>query len=295
MGKRPHRPAELVGRIFLGSAVVRQGLLTPDQLRSSAWRRLFLDVYADVELAMSHLLTCRGAGLVLPSYAAVTGRSAACLAGLPLGEPDEPVHVLIPSGRKFQMRGMSVRRARLPPAHVRPGHPPVTIPQRTAWEIAREADRFEAVVALDVLLHHGYLRAGSMDSWTKAHPRSRAVLALALADGRAESTQETRTRLRLLVAGLPPPVPQYKVRFAGHFVARVDLAWPAVKVAVEYDGEWHAEIHQFAKDQVRRRKLLRAGWRVFHLTNRDLQDPDLFAGFIRELRAELVGAAKNAD
>lgn len=288
MGRRPYRPAELAGRCFRGSEAVRLGLVTAEHLRGPAWRRLFHDVYADADLSVTHLLRCRAAGLILPPGAALTGRSAACVDGLPLGGRAEPVHVVTPPGTRFNPRGCRVRRAQLPPTHVRPGEPRITVPQRTAWEIAGEPDQIEAVAALDVLLHHRYFRAGSMDSWAAAHPHSRAAKALALADGRAESPQESRARLRLLAAGFPAPTPQHEVWVNGSFVARLDLAWPAAQVAVEYDGEWHADGRQLARDRARLNKLVDAGWVVLHLTKRDLADSSLFARFADQLRAALT-------
>jgi hypothetical protein len=261
--------------------------LTRGELRGPAWRRLFHDVYTDARLPVTHLLQCRGAALVLPPGAVLTGRSAACVAGLPLGEAEDPVQVIIPPGRRFRMRGISVRTGPLPAAQVRPGALPITVPQRTAWEIARESNVLEAVVALDVLFHHKHLRPESMEPWTAAHPNSHAAKVLALADGRAESPQETRTRIRILWAGFPSPVPQYEVWREGRHIARLDLAWPAAKVAIEYDGKWHAEFGQFARDQVRNRQLLRAGWRVLHITAGDLADPRRFAGFLDELASAL--------
>ena len=52
----------------------------------------------------------------------------------------------------------------------------------------------------------------------------RAVLALA--DGRAESPQETRLRLVLHRSTLPRPVAQHPVHHGRAFVARLDFAWP---------------------------------------------------------------------
>ena len=293
MAKRPHRPSQLVGHVFRGSTAIREGLLTPDQLRGSTWQKLFRDVYADAELAQTHLLKCQAAGLILPPYAAITGRSAACLDRLPLGERDQPVQVVIPPDRQFQTRGVKVRRARLPAGHLLPGTPCITVPQRTAWEIAGERDLVEAVVALDILYRHKYLRPGAMDDWTRVHPGSRAAKALALADGRAESPQETRTRLQLIAAGLPTAVPQYEVWMTGLFVARLDLAWPAAKVGAEYDGAHHAEIGQLARDHDRSNRLLNAGWVVFHLTARVLKDPVLFARFAAQLESALSRTTAN--
>lgn len=50
-----------------------------------------------------------------------------------------------------------------------------------------------------------------------------------LADPRAESPRESLLRVRLVLAGLPPPVPQHVVHDGdGRFDARLDLAWPGL-------------------------------------------------------------------
>lgn len=82
---------------------------------------------------------------------------------------------------------------------------------------------------------------------------------------------------------MPAPVPQFAVRVDGRFVARVDLAWPDLRVAVEYDGVWHAEPGRFARDRRRLNRLQAAGWRVVFVTAEDLRRPD-------ELVARVAGA-----
>ncbi|MGY2129140.1 endonuclease domain-containing protein [Blastococcus sp. SYSU DS0617] len=92
--------------------------------------------------------------------------------------------------------------------------------------------------------------------------------------------------LRVLLRGEGlAPVPQFVVRDADdRFVARVDLAFPAQRVAVEYDGARHGRPGQPAHDRRRLNALVAAGWRVVHLTAADLHDPD---GAIASVRAVL--------
>jgi very-short-patch-repair endonuclease len=98
-------------------------------------------------------------------------------------------------------------------------------------------------------------------------------LACALADGLAGSPQETRLRLLICRSGLPTPVAQHRVLVHGREIARVDFAWPDRKVAVEYDGLWHAEPGQFAKDRGRLNRLREAGWTVVFVTAADMHRP----------------------
>ena len=96
---------------------------------------------------------------------------------------------------------------------------------------------------------------------------------LKLADGLAGSPQETRTRLILHSSRLPRPVARYVVRDAGGFAARVDFAWPGANVALEYEGRWHGERQQVAKDRRRLNRLTVADWTVIFVTAEDLADP----------------------
>jgi hypothetical protein len=79
--------------------VVVEGLLTRKQLRSSSWRRLRQDVYADVALAVTHRLMVSAVGLTLLEGAGFTGRSGATLWGVKdVATVTDPVEVLVPAG-----------------------------------------------------------------------------------------------------------------------------------------------------------------------------------------------------
>jgi hypothetical protein len=79
--------------------VVVEGLLTRKQLRSSSWRRLRQDVYADVALAVTHRLMVSAVGLTLPEGAGFTGRSGATLWGVKdVATVTDPVEVVVPAG-----------------------------------------------------------------------------------------------------------------------------------------------------------------------------------------------------
>jgi very-short-patch-repair endonuclease len=70
-------------------------------------------------------------------------------------------------------------------------------------------------------------------------------------------------------------VAQYRVTDSrGARVARVDFAWPDRKVALEYDGLWHADPEQFAKDRRRLNRLREAGWTVVFVTAADMYRPN---------------------
>lgn len=104
-------------------------------------------------------------------------------------------------------------------------------------------------------------------------------------DGLAESPQEPRLRLVLQRAGLPAPVARFRVFDGEDFVARLDLAYPDVEVAIEYDGLWHGDRRAFLDDRRRLNRLTAAGWIVLHVTVDDLRHPDRLTARVRALRS----------
>lgn len=97
--------------------------------------------------------------------------------------------------------------------------------------------------------------------------------AVELADARAESPPESKVRVWLNLAGLTP-TPQYCVYDAvGTEIAKVDLGFPDVKVAVEYDGRWHGAWPQVGPDRERLNKLHAAGWEAVFVTAELLRSP----------------------
>jgi very-short-patch-repair endonuclease len=288
----PRRPAALRGRVFRASDVLDSGLLTRDALRSSAWRRLYRGVYADADLPDSHGLRVAGAAILVPRSAAFSGRTAAYLHGATqLADAETPVEVSVPTGVRFgPAAGLRVRQVGLPDPDV------CTVQRhrctgglRTALDIARCEPLAEAVVALDVLLALVVVGRGELAEAAGAGHGSRRGVermrrAVALSDGRAESPPESRLRVLLALAGLPA-VPQHTVRdAAGDFVARVDLAYPDRRIAIEYDGAWHGEKGQLSKDRRRHNRLVAAGWTVLYVTAADMHDPE---GLVNRIRGVL--------
>lgn len=81
------------------------------------------------------------------------------------------------------------------------------------------------------------------------------------------SRMETWTRLTLVDAGLPEPVLDHDILDRnGRFLARVDMAYPQWKIAIEYDGRHHGEGEQWERDVDRLARLEAEGWLVIRVT-----------------------------
>jgi hypothetical protein len=94
---------------------------------------------------------------------------------------------------------------------------------------------------------------------------------LELCDGNAESPQESRLRLVLIAGGLPRPVCQHEVYDgSGAFVARLDLAYPDLKLAIEYEGDHHRGREVFQRDLRRINRLRALGWTVLRFGAADI-------------------------
>jgi very-short-patch-repair endonuclease len=276
--------------VFRGSVAVHRGLVTPDVLRGSRYRALFRDVHIAADVPVTHALRARAAAGVLRPGAVVTGRSAAVLWGVDLAEPEDDVELTLPPGaHPVRAPGLRVRRAVLDPHRVCTHRGVrVTDPVSTTVALAAALPLDEAVVAVDRMTVSGVagltaVRALATAQVGRGCRRARTVCALA--DGLAQSPQETRLRLLMRRGGLPAPVAQHRVVHGGRFVADVDFGWPDHRVAVEYDGLWHAEPGQFARDRQRLNRLTAAGWRVVFVTAADLYRPEALAARIAALLA----------
>ena len=149
---------------------------------------------------------------------------------------------------------------------------------RTAVDLIRRGPMEDGVVLLDRLVYAGMVDLAAVRQAAATLPRCRgsaqARLVSELSDGLAESPPETRLRLLLRRTGLPAPVAQFRVFDQEGFIGRVDFAYPDLKLAIEYDGAWHAEPGQFARDRRRLNRMSAAGWRTLFVTAADMHEPD---------------------
>lgn len=179
-------------------------------------------------------------------------------------EPDDSIHVLDPGIRMrpnpqlkvHQRVGAPLKRARGRLA---------TAPAWTAVELARTLRRPRALAVLDAALHSGACTRDDLTASVHEQQGRRGIVnvreLLSYADGRAESAMESETRLVFIDGGLPLPELQYEIVDKCGKRWRVDFAWPAAKVAAEYDSaEWHANPDAFKHDRMKTARLQECGW-----------------------------------
>lgn len=293
MRTSPHKPQQLAGRVFRGSDAVRAGLLSRDDLRSRAWRKIFRGVYADAATPVSYRQRCLAAGwYLLPKQAALAGRSAAWLYGITLVRDTDPVEVVTPPTQRFgPVSGLKIHVADLADDEVREiDGVRRTSPLRTCWDLASWLNLPDAVAYLDLMIARRLVTVPALTSFAQQRAGRRGwrklLRAAALADPAAESVQESRLRVRLVLAGLPKPVSQHVIEREDGFIGRVDLAWPELRIAVEYDGRHHQDPDQLHKDRTRLNRLVTTdGWIILHITSRRMRED--FDGFVAEVRSAM--------
>ncbi|HVL86075.1 MAG TPA: DUF559 domain-containing protein [Pseudonocardia sp.] len=258
---------------FLGSRAVAQGLLTAAQLRGPTYTSLFRDVHVPADLAQDLALRSRGAYLLAPPHGVLVGHSAAELHGAGCSPENAPAEITAPRGELRPRRGLIVRQDVLDEDEVcTVAGCRVTTPLRTAWDLGRRLRLVEAVVAVDALARVGRFDPAAL---LRGRPGARGCRRLPrvveLADPRAESPMETRLRLVLVLGGLPAPELQYQVvDDRGAVLARLDLAYPDVRLAIEYDGEEHFGEERNRRDRRRDLAIADLGWDTLRFTRDDV-------------------------
>ena len=154
---------------------------------------------------------------------------------------------------------------------------PVTGLARTVLDVAAVVNRKRLDRTIDAVLRSGQLRLSDLWVVLASHARRgrpgcaalKASLEERFGDEPAPLSEWSRMVAELLTdAGLHYPALEYRVHdVSGAFVAQVDLAYPAHRVAIELDSaRWHDNRESFVDDRRRRNEITLAGWDVLNFT-----------------------------
>lgn len=247
---------------------------TDHQLRGQAFRRLFRGCFVSAATAVTPELLVHGALLMVPGATFATHHTAARLLGGIV--PDESAtHLGAVGPTKTTRSGIVVHRYRTAPQLVRRGHLRMTSPTRTFLDLTEVLGLVDLVILGDSLTRRHELDPGifvrAAASWRgRGARRSRAAAALVRPG--VDSPMETRSRLLLVMAGLPEPTVNIKIRNdRGDVVRRIDLGHEAAKLAIEYDGRQHVKRQlAWSRDILRREDLENDGWRFVIFVSDDI-------------------------
>lgn len=238
-------------------------------------RRVQRGVWVPNDSRESVALQLEALSVVRPD-AVATGWTAAAFHGHPWPPPDPVLEVATGSRRVRRPRVLS-RQFSIPESQYEEflgphGHPiHVATLDRALFDLARYLPRDRAVVALDGAGRLGIDARASVPAMTDRNPeasrRATALRHAALCAPLSESPMETRLRLFAHDLGFDHLVVQYRVPGTPY---RLDLADPARRIAIEYDGEHHGYSDQHTRDVERRNRLSALGWTVIVVTKRQL-------------------------
>lgn len=255
---------------FLGTEALAAGAVTRYQL-ATQYDAVFRNVYVPKGQAVTPVEKAIAAWLRSDRRATSAGLSAAALHGSLWIDNRLPAELNQPSRHKT--RGILLHSDALGDDEVCiVNGMPTTTPARTAFDLGRRGGLTTAVIRLDALMQATRVKAAQVEALLQRHRGARGCgqlrEAVNLADSGAESPPETRTRLVLTSAGLPPERTQIEVfDRSGYFVGRIDMGWLAWSVGVEYDGAQHwTDPARRTRDIDRQADLEALGWRIIRVS-----------------------------
>jgi hypothetical protein len=276
---------------------------TRARLRARAVQHPFTGVSSlglDVD---SIIVLCRAYEPLLRPGEAFSHSTAALLFGAPLPARQgsmRPLHILSPGVTRSRTEGtVGHRSATGFPVVLRFGLP-VVAPATTWIHLAAELSREDLTAVADFLVTGvRYGRAREVPLATShelgfaleqsAGCRGARTVRWSLDRVRVGPASRTETLLRLLIiaAGLPEPAIGPAVPVAGgSLMLHPDLAYPDVRIAIEYEGDGHRDAGRWERDIERRELFEDAGWRVIRVTRHALFDePGTLITRIRRARA----------
>lgn len=279
--------------VFRGSRAVAAGLVTRDRLRGPHFDRVLPDVYARTRGEPPPLmLRSQAAYRLVEGTGVLAGWSAALLLGVDCApRPDVAAEVTVRGTGLRSRPDLLVHRDRLAAGeigrvdrHVRrplPGTADIlcTSPMRTAYDLGRRGDLVDRVVAVDALANRFGFAPDLLVNFAARYRGGRgsgAILeTLSWANPYAGSPMETRLRMIVGQAGLPRLAVQWVVSDPGTRTALwLDLAWPDIRVGIEFEGEVHTGAAAVRRDTARFTRLVDQGWRIYRYTKDDIRhDP----------------------
>lgn len=275
--------------IFIGSEARAEGAVGRNQLESRRFARLYPDVYLPAGAGEPQLAQrIHAAWLWSKRQAVIAGSAAAFLHGARWVDRDSAVELIYRNPRT--PKGVIARRdLLLTPEVGRIGGMAVTTPTRTAFDLGRRGTPASALARLDALMRATQVASDSIAELALRHRHARGLrqleLMLSLADAGSQSPKESWLRWVLVQAGLPRPQTQIPILAEDGFaIAYLDLGWPELMVAVEYDGDHHrTDRYQYVKDIRRREFLERMGWIIITVVAEDRG-----ADIVRRVRSALA-------
>jgi len=268
-------------RPFRGRDAVAAGLVTLGQLRGPRFRTLYSGIFVRADVELDYAMWCLAGALAVEGRGVLGGWSAAELLGASCAPRFAPVELIVAGSSAPTRPGLVVRADHLTRYEVTSAHGvAVTTALRTAFDLGRRPPMTEAICAVDALTRKCAITADDIAAFAERFCGARGIAQLPEVLRRSsplsDSPMETRIRVAIEDAGLPMPVLQHRV---GPYL--LDLAYPELKLMIEYDGEEHLTPQRAAHDLHRQAYLSTAGWEPLRFLAKEVFQPPLVAARVR--------------
>lgn len=206
-------------------------------------------------------------------------RAAAALWGLEGLERRSKPEITVPSERRARLPGVVVHDSMMMPARHRARRDgiPVTNAARTVCDLTAVFKSSVVERALDDALRRDLTHVAQLERvfLDLAHRgRRKSTVMRAIVEARlpgfdpGDSPMELKLIRWIVEAGLPRPVQQHPVVASGRKY-RLDLAYPDLRIGIEYDGwDSHRIRRAFDGDRARQNPLEILGWLILRYTSR---------------------------
>lgn len=241
------------------------------RLATGEWLRLFRGAYRLAGSECTFEQQVMAGTLAVGDGAVASHRAAAALVGMP-GAP-RWVEITVPRTARVEVKGIIAHRTRLlsPEDVVSLRGVPATRPARTIADLAGVYSKEKLGPMLDFALARRLVTRAQLEA--RASGRRHDDVLRELLDERPATARPIGSEFEaclfrgLRAAGLPLPVPQYRVLMLDGCEVFLDFAYPDVKLAIEADSfVWHASLADWQRDRARNNELVAAGWSILPIT-----------------------------
>jgi predicted transcriptional regulator of viral defense system len=253
------------------------------RLKKGRWVEVYQGVYRVAGAPISWRGTVLAACWAGGTRAVASHRSAAALWDLP-GQRKDVAEVTCPRWRRTRHGALVVHETRaLSERDVTTiSGIPVTTAERTIFDLAAVCSKSTVDLAIDTALRRELTTVDDLSALLrrvgkrgrKGTRKLRALLADRDANHAPTESEREQMLLRVLREhGLPEPERQYSIHDdSGTFVARPDLVYRDLEIAMEYDSyQHHVGKAALVRDSRRRNALMAIGWIVLAATAEDVR------------------------
>ncbi|WP_265445642.1 hypothetical protein [Flexivirga meconopsidis] len=268
MSAIPSPAVRKLGVIFTTAQALRAGI-SRRQLAGAGYRQLIRGSYWKVGSAPSLVQQVRYLLGALPAARFASHHTAATLWGA-VAPMTSDIHLGTRKRRQSPHRGVRLHFFTHPPEVLTVNGIALTSPRQTFLDLAAHLELVDLLVLGDSLVRRARMVPAELaeflaDKHTAGAGKAREVAALVRCT--VDSANESRLRLLMVSAGLPEPVVNHVVRIGGRR-RKLDMSYPKLMLAFEFDGRHHIERErQWEADILRREEVEAIGWRFIIITS----------------------------